>query len=315
MMITADQPLDEQFQRTIAAAPHVLVVEAEVLSADVCGIFTDFTGGLLVVETSQLAFGKRCLCDLRINSRWRLVEQKSLVCEPCKVLLEDVRFDEDEEAATSEGTPLAGLTDVMKEQFGPLYIEEFGLGSLSPFGNLKRTQDGYGLRLSFLVTPAQDEDDVPELLGFLAYKSWGGRKPGVSIAATAVPDIHQRKGLGRLLMSVAQAKAAAAGYGQEKPGCVFLRSLPTAVGFYLRIGARAFHHDGSEVLDVEAIDTDEDAPCVPMELECPPVDRPCWPAVDENTHEPWSPRRAAHLEDGPTWLPLESLLALPMAGA
>lgn len=103
------------------------------------------------------------------------------------------------------------------------------------------------LKLSLLVEQRPDEDPALDLLGFLAYKTWGPPVPGVSVGAVGVADKHRGKGYGRQLMKVAEDRAAMLGVVTQQgfqPGEVRLRSLASAVRFYERIGYERLEEEG-----------------------------------------------------------------------
>ena len=80
----------------------------------------------------------------------------------------------------------------------------------------------FNLKLSLLVEQQPEEDPAPlsmallqgvwcmanmaqlrlDLLGFVAYKTWGPPVPGVSVGAVGVADKHRGKGYGRQLMNL-----------------------------------------------------------------------------------------------------------------
>mmetsp|Transcript_107153 Transcript_107153/g.303010 ORF Transcript_107153/g.303010 Transcript_107153/m.303010 type:complete len:469 (+) Transcript_107153:57-1463(+) len=320
--------LEEQLASAVASAPHVLVVDAAVLSEELWHTFGSFKGAVLMVTGEQAdPQVDRHLYALGITTRWCLARSKhvssvasesagcSLISEPLEVCLHNVEIARSG-TVTCEGHSLPGLGTLVQEQLGPLYLDEFG----ADLGNLGTAQHDYGLKLSLLVEP-KPVGETPELLGFLAYKPWAAPRPGVSVAAVGVSGEHRGRGLGRKMMDVATAEAAAAGGLCEAGGRVYLRSLPTAVPFYVRLGYTPVLETGTASDGVPELTSleiaapalykdgaiDEDAPCVPMMSR----------AVSAGAHaqaEPWSPRRARHLEDGPTWLRRDALLA-KVAGA
>jgi predicted GNAT family acetyltransferase len=145
---------------------------------------------------------------------------------------------------------------------------------------------------------AAEDDAALDLIGFLAYKTWGPPAPGVSIGAVGVSSKHRGKGYGRQLMKVAEDRAALLGIEGALgfvPGEVRLRSFASAVQFYERIGYERIEEDD---------DDDEDAPCVPMVRRCAPFSPRTaqrMASLLSPKQDPWSPKRSRALEDGPTW--------------
>jgi len=318
-LLHGDLLLEEQLASAAASTPHVLVVDSDTLKDNAWSAIRSFPGALVVVEGISAS---RHFCALGIATRWRAVDASKeeggpvIASEPMRALLHDVQI-RDDGSAMSGGLLVPGLDSLVEEQLSPLYLEEFG----ADVGNLSKTQAGYDLLLSLLVEP-QPAGEAPELLGFLAYKPWASPRPGVSIAAVGVTNKRRGSGFGRQLMDAAMAEAAAAAQASGEQGHVYLRSLPTAVKFYLRLGYLPVLEVGTgaeltftpasleevapDLFDAEG-EVDEDSPCVPMIIPCSCTYSEPAPGVSQP--KPWSPRRARHLEDGPTWLPVADLLA------
>lgn len=247
-----------------------------------------------------------------------------------EVLLKDVKL-QDPDGPSPTDYPVNGLAQVIEEQLPELLMEEFG----ADVPNFRRTQQGFGLKLSLLVErcpegAAYEDERELDLIGFLACKTWGPPLRCVSVGAVGVSSNHRGKGYGRKLMKIAEDRAALLNTeGPEGfvPGQVRLRSLATAVHFYERLGYErieetsadkpAEHTPGCPDPENTARkpSDDDDAPCVPMLWRCPQgppqpagkVAAPLSPSL-----EPWSPTRSRALEDGPTW-PCIGDFALPPA--
>ena len=361
-------PTHEDPPSAVAAEmPHVIVVPASSieLSRAACEALATYPGALLIIAEEGVKGLDESLAALGVSERWasttpRLVDD-ILVNEPLSLTLPEEEHKDPSQGPTflhdvrlrAPSSPQhyckPWLADMLEEQFAPLYMEEFG----ADMGNLRQSQRGYGIKLSLMVDESAAE---PELLGFLACKSWGAPMPGVSVCAVGVPSKFRGCGYGRRLMEVAESEAAHAG-DEALPGSVRFRSLATAVGFYTRLGYQRMDEDAEEGEEPapasSADDSDEDAPCVPMERVCartgaetPPGGRSplqSWSTLimvlvtmvivmivinsnsnsnststsngnSNNSNSKRSPRRARHLEDGPTWLPVEAF-DLPEAEA
>jgi ribosomal protein S18 acetylase RimI-like enzyme len=322
-----------------AQNPHVLVVATSFFlgpaSAELTAAVAAFAGALLVVVDSDLNEAKveELVVPLGIADRWALQPAGVAATVPSKprpleLDLEPSSFEELlDPCALPEGQsflhdvyvrspsspqmyPKPWLEELIEEQLAPLYMEEFG----ADMANFRQTQRGYGLKLSLLLEE-RPEEEVPDLLGFLAYKPWGGAEPVVSVCALAVPSKHRGRSFGRQLMQVAEQQALLIGQaaGPDVGGTVRVHSLAPAVRFYHRLGYVLVGPGGADpALRVEDVDTDEDAPCVPMERICRGVS-----GKGQRLNyllaglDAWSPRRSHHLEDGPTWLPVEDFLLPP----
>jgi len=315
---------DEDPWSTIAAnMPHVLVVHASSFLKESSSFRTalvTFPGALLVIAEELTPDLEELLSELAISERWPC---PNVHCRrPSPPALEP--FAEDHQGpiflhdvlvrgpSSPEHYPKPWLPELMEDQLAPLYLDEFG----ADLGNLRQSQHGYGIKLT-LMLKERVADEVPELLGFLAYKSWGGPMPCVSVCAVGVPSRFRGCGYGRALMQVAEAEAARVGEPRA-PGVVRFRSLATAVGFYSRLGYHRTDEDAETEGTQESVptgsqDSDEDAPCVPMERFCAPAGS-APPSAPRSPLQAWSPRRARHLEDGPTWLPADAF-ELPEAAA
>eukprot|EP00445_Apocalathium_hangoei_P019220 CAMPEP_0203907840 /NCGR_PEP_ID=MMETSP0359-20131031/49292_1 /ASSEMBLY_ACC=CAM_ASM_000338 /TAXON_ID=268821 /ORGANISM="Scrippsiella Hangoei, Strain SHTV-5" /LENGTH=415 /DNA_ID=CAMNT_0050832711 /DNA_START=15 /DNA_END=1262 /DNA_ORIENTATION=- len=250
-----------------------------------------------------------------------------------EILLDDIKLQDP--ACEDPQYPMSGLGHVIDEQLSELLLEEFG----ADLPNFRRTQREFGLKLSLLVernTEAKGDELELELLGFLAYKTWGPPAPCVSIGAVGVSDRRRGKGYGRQLMKVAEDRAALLGCQGPHgfvPGEVRLRSLATAVHFYERLGyARVTPEEQSaggpppertpgcpdperpvreEVAGDNGHDDDDEAPCVPMVRRCAPFSPRTAATLApllSPTQQPWSPKQARALEDGPTWPPIAVFL-------
>jgi len=223
--------------------------------------------------------------------------------------------------------PVSGLEEVIDDQLADILMEEFG-GDLE---NFRRTQRQYKMKVSLLVEHhAVGEDGPPlELLGFLAYKTWGAPAPGVSVGAIGIPTKHRGQGYGRQLMRVAEEQAvkAAMAAGTGLLGEVRLRSLATATGFYKQLGFELLEAGPDDepsrrtpcCPDPEAApdapkskveEDDDDAPAVPMVLRCAPfTPQTAAKAVPLSPmQDPWTPIRSRALEDGPTWPPVNMFM-------
>lgn len=249
-----------------------------------------------------------------------------------ELLLSDVQL-QDPQDDDGPGYELSGMEELVESQLSDLLLEEFG----ADLPNFRRTQKEWGLKLSLLVqrnNSSDDDDDEPELdlLGFLAYKTWGPPIPAVSVGAVGVAEKHRGKGYGRVLMKVAEDRAALLGLETAEgivPGEVRLRSLASAVKFYERIGYERIEEDesckpaentpacpnpeGAEADDAEV--DDDDLPCVPMRRPCAPPSprsRAVLEPLLSPKQDPWSPSRSRALEDGPTWPAMDAFM-LPEA--
>lgn len=316
-----------------AAAPHALVVPASAALAWGRGALEavrGFRGVLLVVEDQQVTpASAKLLQDLGVTARWQVealgAEDKlaapvlrALVSVPLPVVLEDDevgkhRFLHDVQIRSPiepEMYPEAPLlAELLTEQLAPLYDEEFG----ADLDNLGRSLLGYDMRLSLMVEQ-RPAGEAPELLGFVAYKVWGEPQPCVSVCAVGVPQRFRGCGYGRRLMAVAEDQAAlcSAAVGRKDKGLVCLRSFPSSVRFYTRLGYEKT--DEAEALPEGMAEDDDDGPCVPMVRRCGTPTLKSAPAHSAKPLDPWSPRRSRHLEDGPTWMPADKF-ALPPAAA
>mmetsp|Transcript_96148 Transcript_96148/g.170643 ORF Transcript_96148/g.170643 Transcript_96148/m.170643 type:complete len:686 (+) Transcript_96148:48-2105(+) len=244
-----------------------------------------------------------------------------------EVLLNDIVL-QDPEDEDAEPYALSGLEVLVEEQLSEILMDEFG----ADLKNFRRTQKEYNLKLSLLIERSESELD---LVGFVAYKTWGPPKPAVSIGAVGVSSKHRGKGYGRQLMKVAEDRAAL--LGCETPegfvaGEVRLRSLATAVQFYERLGYERVDEGPdspppektpgcpdpeSTTRDPEEEIPEEDAPCVPMVKRFAPFSprsKVKMGPMMSPRQQPWSPKQARALEDGPTWPRLADLM-LPEASA
>ncbi|CAE7658129.1 unnamed protein product, partial [Symbiodinium pilosum] len=205
---------------------------------------------------------------------WQLEDE---LHELKEVLLNDVMLKDPEDDDTFA---ISGLGEVIDEQLAEILMEEFG----ADLKNFRQAQRDFNLKLSLLVEERPGEDPELDLLGFLAYKTWGPPQPGVSVGAVGVADKHRGKGYGRKLMKVAEDRAALLGISTSegfRPGEVRLRSLASAVRFYERIGYERVEEDEEEATHTPACpdperhagevdEDDEDGPCVPMARKCVP---------------------------------------------
>eukprot|EP00928_Gymnodinium_smaydae_P032267 TRINITY_DN23416_c0_g1_i2.p1 TRINITY_DN23416_c0_g1~~TRINITY_DN23416_c0_g1_i2.p1 ORF type:complete len:368 (+),score=44.88 TRINITY_DN23416_c0_g1_i2:654-1757(+) len=258
-----------------------------------------------------------------------LIDIDNQLDELKRILLNDIML-QDPASPAPDDYPLSGLGDVIDEQLCELLLDEFG----ADLANFRRTQVEFGLKLSLLVEQRDETDgNRPslDLIGFLAYKTWGPPAPGVSIGAVGVASRHRGKGYGRDLMKVAEDRASLLGMQTSSgfvPGEVRLRSLATAVQFYERLGYERVHEGPDAPApertpgcpDPEALQPvrestveDDEAPCVPMVRRCAPFSpraRSRMLPLLSPKQDPWSPTRARALEDGPTW-PRVDELCLP----
>lgn len=198
------------------------------------------------------------------------------------------------------------MVELLEEQLDPLLVEEFA-GNMD---NLRKTQEGYGMRLVLLIEQKnrqECEEQHLHLLGFLAYKVWSHPRPSVSICAMAVPMCKRGYGYGRRLLEVAMEVAASQSTGGS--GLLTLLSLPEAVGFYSRIGFQRSDGESFIASDYDA----EDAPCLPMSLRCSCPVSPSATSVQgvsvDAVEEPWSFSLCKALEDGPTWPAVQTVIA------
>jgi len=349
--------VEDSLAAAAAARPHVLVAPlvALHLSSAARSAVAGFEGAVLVVEDAAPETATVSLLrDLGITARYTVPapspQHNSEQPDCCQLTPKHVADSrEGPESADDPGGGPAfihnvriqsetsldddsdpGLRELIDEQFAPLYEAEFG----ADLRNLGRSQEGYNLRISFLVKrgPA---GEAPALLGFIVYKVWGLPCPGVSVCAVAVPDHQRGHGYGRRLMELAESHAVMAGVvtRQTQPASVRLRSLASAVQFYGRLGfertpaddpsAGEVGADGSGAALLEKTlpakgDGDDGAdggdggedggPCVPMAFACGGAARYAGDVAGWLPLDPWCPLRSHHLEDGPTWLPAERLL-------
>eukprot|EP00439_Symbiodinium_sp_Y106_P014653 s5726_g2.t1 len=178
-------------------------------------------------------------------------EPSSAVFE--ELLLNDVMLQDPED---DDAYAISGLGAVIDEQLAEILLEEFG----ADLKNFRQAQHDFNLKLSLLVEERPGEDPALDLLGFVAYKTWGPPIPGVSVGAVGVADKHRGKGYGRQLMSqgskgelklslkVAEDRAALLGITTAegfRPGEVRLRSLASAVRFYERLGYERVEERGA----------------------------------------------------------------------
>jgi len=248
---------------------------------------------------------------------WQLEDE---LHELKEVLLNDVALQDPD---VDDAYAISGLGEVIDEQLSELLLEEFG----ADLKNFRRAQQDFNLKLSLLVEQRPDEDPALDLLGFLAYKTWGPPVPGVSVGAVGVADKHRGKGYGRQLMKVAEDRAAMLGVVTQQgfqPGEVRLRSLASAVRFYERIGYERLEEEGvaektpacpDPERPADAEDSEEEGPCVPMARKCAPhsprTTMKMGPLLSPK-QTAWCPTISRALEDGPTWPTMEQLL-LPEA--
>lgn len=287
-------PIASQLEQARESRPHLLVVELleaadEVLHAALAA----YTGALVVVLVGVLSDEKLLFRNFT-EHEFQVTSWKS------QPQLLDVTL---RGPSSPQIYPQPWMAELLETQLAPLYEEEFA----ADLKNLQQTQRGYGVKLGLLIQE-QPAEEVPDLLGFVAYKPWGPPLPSASVCAVAVPAHCRGHGYGRDLMAVVEDHAAIAGEAAcpGGSGLVRLSSLPTAVRFYTRLGYEIMEGESEGGLQTNPQEDDEDAPCVPMQRSCCRIS-----ALPAGTpaFEPWSPRRAKHLEDGPTWCPVEQLTA------
>ncbi|CAJ1377261.1 unnamed protein product [Effrenium voratum] len=229
-----------------------------------------------------------------------------------ELLLNDVELQDPD---LEDAYAISGLGEVIDEQLAELLMEEFG----ADLKNFRRAQLDWNLKLSLLVEQHPGQEPTLDLLGFVAFKTWGLPQPGVSIGAVGVADKHRGKGYGRQLMKVAEDRAAVLGVDTPegfRPGEVRLRSLASAVRFYERLGYQRREEETAMKTPAcpdpeRAADADEDGPCVPMARKCaPPSPRGALKMGPLLSPEQpaWCPAISRALEDGPTWPTREQLL-------
>jgi len=244
---------------------------------------------------------------------WQLEDELHELKE--ELLLNDVMLQDPED---DDAYAISGLGAVIDEQLAEILLEEFG----ADLKNFRQAQHDFNLKLSLLVEERPGEDPALDLLGFVAYKTWGPPIPGVSVGAVGVADKHRGKGYGRQLMKVAEDRAALLGITTAegfRPGEVRLRSLASAVRFYERLGYERVEEDEDEAKHTPACpdperhagevdEDDDDGPCVPMVRKCAPPSPPTLmkmgPLVSPK-QAPWCPKLSRALEDGPTWPSLD----------
>lgn len=251
----------------------------------------------------------------------RIQEHRRKPLSDKEVLLNDVALQDPD---VDDAYAISGLGEVIDEQLSELLMEEFG----ADLKNFRRAQQDFNLKLSLLVEQQPEEDPALDLLGFVAYKTWGPPVPGVSVGAVGVADKHRGKGYGRQLMKVAEDRAAMLGVvtGEGfQPGQVRLRSLASAVHFYERLGYERLEGEEGEAEKTPACpdperpageDSDDEGPCVPMARKCAPhsprTTMKMGPLLSPGPQMAWCPKISRALEDGPTWPTMEQLL-LPEA--
>ncbi|CAK9112570.1 Elongation factor 3 (EF-3) (Eukaryotic elongation factor 3) (eEF3) [Durusdinium trenchii] len=272
---------------------------------------------LIEIEKKIHQHRKKPLSDKEL---WQLEDE---LHELKEVLLNDVALEDPE---IEDAYAISGLGEVIDQQLSELLMEEFG----ADLKNFRRAQLEFNLKLSLLVEQQPDEDPALDLLGFVAFKTWGPPVPGVSVGAVGVADKHRGKGYGRQLMKVAEDRAAMLGIMTPEgfqAGEVRLRSLASAVLFYERLGyeRREDEDEGAAEKtpacpDPErpaAEEDDDDGPCVPMARKFAPFSPrsalKMGPLLSPK-HCAWCPKISRALEDGPTWPTMEQLL-LPEACA
>ncbi|CAE7360451.1 NEW1 [Symbiodinium sp. KB8] len=248
---------------------------------------------------------------------WQLEDELHELKE--ELLLNDVMLQDPED---DDAYAISGLGSVIDEQLAEILLEEFG----ADLKNFRQAQRDFNLKLSLLVEERPGEDPALDLLGFVAYKTWGPPVPGVSVGAVGIADKHRGKGYGRQLMKVAEDRAALLGIATAegfRPGEVRLRSLASAVRFYERLGYERVEEDEDEAKHTPACpdperhagevdEDDDDGPCVPMVRKCAPPSPPTLmkmgPLVSPK-QAPWCPKLSRALEDGPTWPSLDQHLS------
>ncbi|CAE7569978.1 NEW1, partial [Symbiodinium natans] len=190
------------------------------------------------IERRMREHRRRPLTDKEL---WQLEDELHELKEG--VLLNDLVLQNPED---DDAYAISGLGEVIDKQLAEVLMEEFG----ADLKNFRQAQLDYNLKLSLLVEERPGEDPALDLLGFVAYKTWGLPIPGVSVGAVGVADKHRGKGYGRQLMKVAEDRAALLGVSTSegfRPGQVRLRSLASAVGFYERLGYERVEEDGDEL--------------------------------------------------------------------
>eukprot|EP00913_Durusdinium_trenchii_P003922 g3631.t1 len=75
-------------------------------------------------------------------------------------------------------------------QFDPEIEDAYAISGLGE--NFRRAQLEFNLKLSLLVEQQPDEDPALDLLGFVAFKTWGPPVPGVSVGAVGAGEVRLR---------------------------------------------------------------------------------------------------------------------------